>query len=982
MTDHLETAYDNLTAQTVEEFLSELKSSAREDEYGTVAFLRDRIDDFSRDIQDRYNGVLTEEDKGVLRLRVQVVASYLLLLGKTEGYEFQQKFLLLLEALSHLSPRSANALAQKAVDCLVGKISAIGFTWMDITSNLSADILAYKITIAPSLGKCASSDTFEKKGCFSVRDGEIRVSAYSEKQASTLVKTFGICSDMLGLYVKDTRDERLKASETQNIKSIETFFTGFTENQKVCRPSQKAVLKKYQEGDRMAVQITGMSEDGNILVKTVDPAYKTLTGQIIDEQLVVGLNVSDLIEYLMEDSCFTGVCLDEIDGDQGVFSIYNSYVDYADKQANFARRNGNILLAKAFNIYGTDRINWISANGIGMISFYDPSVKVGDVRAMMVLNTKENSNGYYVNARIVGGEDTLPGHTFNPDTVLKYFTKDLKYISKDFVQPVIFAGATGLKDSAIRSLATVLLNARHDGNSLAYYRSICTARVLYTLVGDADKASCAEAKAMYMKNCVLFARGEAMTFPERDLKYNSEDQTKILSTLMCLGRHENEGALCGLLSIVPQNSPIAKIARLILGKNTALLADNDMGFSDAALRREVAAILGVSDMVLDEDCADIPTGKYGNVERQFREFKSSYVYRNDDSGADFQKQGRDEVFQAVCGLLNTDGGQVYVGVNNNGDPIVDSSWGIAADIKWLKSNYVKVNGLRKEVLGHNTCKVTDIDSFVNFLQDEKHIYFKDSVIDNIIIEPTEDMDAICISVSPSEYEIAYLYEDGTHTVGQAFRRDGNRTIPMTEVEKQKRLMKLQSIGKEVEFQIQIQEAIDQGKKIILKNYASSEIRDRFLVPICLLYGGESVWCIDLGESGRPCKQFRLSRAQGVEVVDEKYPHGIAPIGSDIFRFTGEKKYHVRLRMQIGARNLLVEEYPEVSKLPENEFYKEGEEKDARWILDTHIANIVGVRRFYIGLADKVEILDTEDSEDIRKNILEFCKDTVERDLEK
>lgn len=977
MYEEIYEGFRNLTPENVEDFLSQVRTLAKEDSFGIPAVIRDIIDGFIPSVQDRYQGAKTQEDRSDLLMKAQVVAGYLLLYGQTSGQEFQQKYLLLLEILSLLSPRSTWMLSDKALDCLTGKVSSLGYTWLDITSNLSADILAYKITKEKSLTDGDCWDSFEKKGSLVIKDGEVRLSAYPETQSEGLVCPFSVCGERLKLYVKDSREERLKASKAGNINSIEAFISNFSTCQQSFRPSQKETLKKYSEGDRMSVRITGLDKDGNMLVSTIDPAFKTVKGHIMDETLVVGLNVSDLIPYLAEGNCIEDVLLDYMDSDEGVFSIYGAYVDYADKQANFARRNSTLFLAKAVNIYGTDRINWISYNGIGMISFYEPGIKVGDIRTMTVLNTKENNSGFYINAKIAGGPDALPGRSFNDDFVLHFFTKEYDHLKKDFVQPSIMKVADALNDGIIRSLATILLHSLHDGNSIEHYRRLSVSRVLYNLIDDTRKASFAMARAAFLKNCILFARGEALTFPERHIEDYEEDQKKVLSTLLCLGKQELEGALCSLLATVDQKSRLAKIARLILSKNTALLADNDLGYSDASLRREVASVLRVSDTVLDEDCADIPTGKYGNVERQFREFKSSYVYRNDDTGADFQTQGRDEIFQAVCGLLNSNGGQVYIGVNNNGDPIVDSSWGLAADIKWLKSNYVKVNALRKTAIGHNVPKVTDIDSFVNFLAEEKRIYFKDSVLDNIVIEPTDDMDAICIEVSPSEYEIAYLFKDHTHTDGQAFRRDGNRTIPMTEQEKQKRLMKLKSIDKEVVFQIKIQEAIDQQKKIILKSYESSDCRDRFLAPINLLYGGESVWCIDLEDRNKTCKQFRLSRAQDVEVVDEKYPHGKPKVESDIFRFTGEKNIHVKISLNIKAKNYLLEEYPEVANLTDKEFYQVGEGHDARWILDTRIVDVVGLRRFYIGLADKIEILETEDSEKIKENIQDFRKEYLD-----
>ena len=971
----LDDIYRTLSPATADRFIVELNRAARDDADGTISFLREKVNDEASFIQNLYRGGLSEEQKNELTIKVRLLAAYLLMTEKEKENGFAGKFLLLLEGLSILSPRSALALADKAADTLCGKTGPLGYSWNDLSASFSPDIMAYKIIRVGNRHHTDARMSLTKNGVTDVSRDAIRVIPYPAPEADAVTCSLSILSGKLGLWTRDSRDSRLKVSEAHSIKSIEAFVNSFCSDQKTCPQIQEG-LRRYREGDSMNLLVTGFDDNGYIQVRTIDPSYQEVSGLIEDNDLVVGLGVCDLSPYIAVGSCLVGAVLEEYDGDTAFFSIYGSYMDYAWKQANYCRKNSMLIPSKALHKYGT-KINWIGANGVGMITDDVPSVAVGDERLLTVLSVKDNSSGMYVNASVAGKCADVPGMEFDPGKVLKFITKDYMYLRKNYSQAATAQKEEPLDASSIRSLATILLNVRNERSSIEHYRMLSVSRVLYTLVGDEDKAAFARGRAAYVKNCILFARGETIAFPEKDVEYFEEDRRKILSTLLCLGHQEREGALCSLLETLPSGSVLSKVARLILAKNTALLAENDLGMSDAALRREIAGILEVSDVVLDEDCSDIPTGKYGNTERQYREFKSSYVFRNDDSGADFQRQGRDEVFQAVCALLNTDGGQVYIGVNNNGDPILDSNWGISADIRWLQDNYVKVNGLRREALGHNVPKVKDIDSFVNFLCDEKRIYFRETLLDNIIIEPTEDMDAVCITVSPSRFEIAYLYEDASHSVGQAFRRDGNRTIPMTEIEKQKRLMKLQSIGKEVEFQIKIQEAIDQRKKIILRDYAASEVRDRFLAPINLLYGGESVWCVDLQDPDKTCKQFRLSRARDVEVKDETYPHGKSPVESDIFRFTGEKKIHVKLSLDIRAKNYLVEEYPEAARLGADELYQSGD----RWILDTKVSNVIGVRRFFIGLADKVEILETEDSEAIKRNVREFLEESVAPSLE-
>lgn len=98
----------------------------------------------------------------------------------------------------------------------------------------------------------------------------------------------------------------------------------------------------------------------------------------------------------------------------------------------------------------------------------------------------------------------------------------------------------------------------------------------------------------------------------------------------------------------------------------------------------------------------------------------------------------------------------------------------------------------------------------------------------------------------------------------------------------------------------------------------------------------------------------------------------------MFRWLDEgKSYHVRLRMEVGAKNYLLEEYSCAKDLPKEELY---EEKKDVWILDTHVYGLEATRRFYLGLAEKIEILETEDSETLKMNIAEYVGKYIGEDL--
>ena len=72
---------------------------------------------------------------------------------------------------------------------------------------------------------------------------------------------------------------------------------------------------------------------------------------------------------------------------------------------------------------------------------------------------------------------------------------------------------------------------------------------------------------------------------------------------------------------------------------------------------------------------------------------------------------------------------------------------------------------------------------------------------------------------------------------------------------------------------------------------------------------------------------------------------------DIFRMTGDTGTPVNLELSLLAKNVLVEEYPEAAK----DLYQT--KSDDRWILETEVYNMVGLGRFYMGLAAEITIIN-------------------------
>ena len=73
---------------------------------------------------------------------------------------------------------------------------------------------------------------------------------------------------------------------------------------------------------------------------------------------------------------------------------------------------------------------------------------------------------------------------------------------------------------------------------------------------------------------------------------------------------------------------------------------------------------------------------------------------------------------------------------------------------------------------------------------------------------------------------------------------------------------------------------------------------------------------------------------------------------DSFRIHGNSPEHVKLRMHLIAKNLLLEEYP----LAEKEVYQDA---DGIWYYEGDVRGMDGVGRFVLGLPAYIDVLEGE-----------------------
>lgn len=336
------------------------------------------------------------------------------------------------------------------------------------------------------------------------------------------------------------------------------------------------------------------------------------------------------------------------------------------------------------------------------------------------------------------------------------------------------------------------------------------------------------------------------------------------------------------------------------------------------------------------------------------EFKTSFIFSNDLKNPD--KDQKFNVFRGICSFMNTEGGTLYIGVKDNG-----FAQGVMNDIKALG----------------NPC-ITNCDAYSRYIYDQASKYFTNpedakSLFD---VNPLSEHKIIEIKVRKSTDNIIYMKKEKGKV---AFCRTGTRTQVMDSEKIAKRIETINiqkaenkrknMFGQKISL---LEQAMKCKKKVRLINYHSGNsdtTRDRTVEPINFISNNESIWCYEALASGQKLKQFKLSRMAGVEILKENWEHEKEhiPGSTDSFRWSGIETFHVSMQMNTTARNILIDEFPEVNN--DEELIDCG---NGVWMLETNVHSLEPICRFCICWADMVQVY----SENLKKSIRNYVANNL------
>ena len=166
----------------------------------------------------------------------------------------------------------------------------------------------------------------------------------------------------------------------------------------------------------------------------------------------------------------------------------------------------------------------------------------------------------------------------------------------------------------------------------------------------------------------------------------------------------------------------------------------------------------------------------------------------------------------------------------------------------------------------------------------------------------------------------------------------------------------------------LKKAIDEHECVELIDYESGhtmKVSNRIVEPYGFSTNYADVYAYE--PASGICKTFKITRIGWVRPIGTEWQHEEMheEISPDCFRMNGKHSYDVTLRMTLKARNLLIEEYPLSLRYISHQ--------DGYWLLKTTVKDLAGVGRFYLGLSDQIEIIDSRElvsyvSEHVQKNL--------------
>lgn len=759
-----------LIDQNFEKVIEYLKSSDKTDSFYkiTLDILDKRCKQLLETLKTRpvYYGESIEQDRDNLTFETRLLATILLSNSEMDIASKKRIFLPLLNLLGLLVPADlCGDLLMLMVDNIILEDDPrILFNWDDII-NFEPQILAHKIINSATFENARSAElSFEGKGTLSVANDTLGITAMNEDNTKSkrflLVPSMEILDGKISLFTM--KKDKLKNTVENNIDAMEKFTKDFVFEQQAVKPSKDRLKKVYNDGDILNAKVVSIANN-EIRVRSSDPDYDTIEGRIvISEANILFYGYHDFMQYLHVND---DIEVELESYDKQTFSIKTCFVRYLIEDMLKAREHvGKISVARVMNIAtnkrGDKQIDWMTEDGYAVHTPYDERFSRDSFGKVKIVNLGTGPYYGYINAIVIGETN-------------EYF--NMAKVKQEMIEGFVFepswdeeAKKTMLNEGSIRDLIRMMIRYQKTVVSpTERFRVLCILKIMACLIDSEEYVSYISFIMDYLKQLILFAKGDYNVIEEIEPAHGFEDidvvkvRCDIVRILKAYG-HESDNEVLESIIKESNDETLTKIAKLTLSCNN--IGDIIPAATRNIIKQEITKSLSVE--TSDETNLDEENGIYLGIEDRHQEFKTSFVYPPDYNMLPNYYLQEKNIFKVLCGFLNTQaGGTLYIGVSDLGYIV-----GFEADMVYLK--------------------LSTIDAYMRFIQDEAKKYFDVDELAMFQMKPMYDDKVLSIKVDPYESGIVEMN-------GVAYIRVNNETLVMSEkMKKQMRAKKLFSKAKQ------------------------------------------------------------------------------------------------------------------------------------------------------------------------------------------
>lgn len=890
----------------------------------TIRLFRERIANLLHDLSER-PVYADEQERQQLTNNVNMLATYLL--ADSDDALAMTAYVAFMIELREMNPRLSDLIMKTIMQRIRHeKVINLGFSWGDL-EKIGTDLFVHNAC------KQARFDIPLRKPLALTKYGTALLSkeglmlTHDDKEGGRKLLKEGANSldTGIGITLRTQSGQKLKQSVSNSVVDMDEYTKDFILAQAKIqnKPATRQLLKSYDDGDEVIVRVNGI-DNGVVHVETVDPNYNKIGGVIrYERQSLVYYYTDELFKYFHVGDYLTATIKNAT---QGIFNIEKQLVAFfvEDTRQMMDNEDGD-LLAKLIDEQ-KNYCAWLTETGVAIRTSEVGRYRHGDYAFISI---KEYGSGKYYGL--------IHGYV-NEDTEETFDEKSARH---DCIRA--FAESTEMpvfqkKEEDVGELSPVLLRLLlrllfdYQKSLLKpsdKFRYLANANVMAEMVDDELAASYIDFARTYLRALIQFVNGEDISAislePDEEFKQAKATliRLSIIELLKEYGRKDNSEKLAQTISNFEESLPqLARLARLIQTANS--MQDTLSGPALNVIRREIIHTLSIE----TENDADLEADKgiYLGVESGTQEFKTSIVFPPNNNMQPDEYSQNVNVMKGICAFLNsTTGGTLYLGVNDQGYVV-----GVDNDMRQLKT--------------------LTIDAYMRYVQDMAKKHFGIDALPYLRIEALYGDTVVAIHVEPHPYRLVEL-------AGTAYLRVNAESRIMPEEMRQELIDRKVFTDKDRAAAISLlQHACSQKRCVVLHQYASNNggnVSDRTCEAYDVRPEDGIVICYDLEK--QDVRVFNINRIGYVEILEDKPWKQTAnhkAVKVDLFHMTGDTTTRVTLQLDLMAKNLLIEEFPKAKEMVQRQ---KGDENV--WYLTADICRIEGIGRFYIGLANHIQILE-------------------------